>query len=95
MQITELAKPFEAYAPRIHAAGCADIRRDMARGYTDRTDQDTDPDEWLEVMFGDIASDKFTPETPQWRKELLDQASEVVIAPCAQKIGFTFPIAAN
>lgn len=91
MKIVEMSIPGQAYAAHIHAQGCADIRKEKGRGYTDSWEMDINGPDWLADTFGDIASDSYKVDTQDWREELLFQAAEVVVAPCAHKLGFVFP----
>lgn len=47
-------------------------------------------EQWLEVNFGDVASDSTEVGTDEWRQELRFQASEVTICGCAKAKGFAF-----
>lgn len=91
--IVEMSRPGMEYAARLHAAGCRDIDRDRARGYSQVTAHQTTPEAWLGEVFGDVASDSgIDPEADPaaWAEELREQAVDVTVCACARAAGFTF-----
>ncbi|AKJ72637.1 hypothetical protein PP301_gp085 [Gordonia phage GMA2] len=86
----EISKPGQMYSARIHAAGCADIRKDRKRGYTDTYEfGHSNMQDYVEDTFGDVASDHEKPNTEAWTRECFQQASEITVCACAIKTGFT------
>lgn len=96
VEITEVFPSGMAYAARIHAADCRDIDREYRQiatrsiGGAERWTGTYTGEGWLETNFGDVSADEFEEGTPEWRKELRYQASEVHICNCAKVKGFGF-----
>lgn len=96
VHISEVFPTGAAYKARIHKVGCRDEVTDLRKanaesiGLAEIWAGEYTGQEWLEVNFGDVASDEFEPGTPEWDEELRYQASEVTICPCAKAAGFTF-----
>lgn len=96
MTITEVFPSCQAHRARIHAAGCRDIARDVAKataqgfGPAEQHTSTCTPQQWLEANFGDAAADETKEGTEEWQQELRYQAAEVKVCSCARYKGFTF-----